>query len=75
MKHDVEPHSFEVRYLTSSGYLLLQGDVCGDGLRALTWGKDFPERRSLPVTDPELDAPDGAFVDGYERRGDRWVPV
>ena len=29
--------------------------------------------RSFPVTDPDLDAPDGAVVDGYERVGDRWV--
>jgi site-specific recombinase XerD len=29
--------------------------------------------RSFPVTDPELDAPDGAVVDGYERHRDRWV--
>lgn len=28
--------------------------------------------RAFPVTDPELDAPDGAIVDGYERSGDRW---
>ena len=30
-------------------------------------------RRSFPVTDPDLDAPDGAVVDGYERVGDRWT--
>lgn len=29
--------------------------------------------RVLPVTDPDLDAPDGAVVDGYERVGDRWI--
>ena len=29
------------------------------------------ERR--PVTDPELDAPDGAVVDGMERIGDHWT--
>jgi integrase len=28
---------------------------------------------AFPVTDPELDAPDGAVVDGYERVGDQWV--
>lgn len=28
--------------------------------------------RFLPVTDPELDAPDGAVVDGMERVGDQW---
>ncbi len=27
---------------------------------------------SFPVTDPDLDAPDGAEVDGYRRVGDRW---
>ena len=36
-------------------------------------------RRSLAdyfsVTDPNLDAPDGAIVDGYERVGDRWKKV
>ena len=30
-------------------------------------------KTSFPVTDPELDAPDGATLDGYERVGDRWV--
>ena len=30
---------------------------------------------SFPVTDDELDAPDGAVVDGYERQGDRWVRI
>lgn len=34
-----------------------------------------PPPRSFPVTDDALDAPDGAVVDGYERRGDRWVLV
>lgn len=29
--------------------------------------------KSFPVTDPELDAPDGAVVDGFERVGNRWV--
>lgn len=28
--------------------------------------------RTKPVTDPLLDAPDGAIVDGYERVGDTW---
>lgn len=28
--------------------------------------------KSFPVTNPESDAPDGSFVDGYERVGDRW---
>lgn len=31
--------------------------------------------RSFPVTDANLDAPDGAVVDGYERVGDRWEKV
>lgn len=31
--------------------------------------------QSLPVTDPELDAPDGATVDGYERHGRTWEKV
>jgi hypothetical protein len=25
-----------------------------------------------PVTDPDVDAPDGAEVDGYVRHGDQW---
>ena len=29
--------------------------------------------KELPVLDDELDAPDGAFVDGMERVGDRWI--
>lgn len=31
-------------------------------------------KREFPVTDDSLDAPDGSIVDGYERRGERWVP-
>jgi len=31
--------------------------------------------RSFPVTDPELDAPDGTTVDGYERHGETWEQV
>lgn len=33
------------------------------------------KRKTFDVTDPDFDAPDGAVVDGYERVGDRWVPV
>lgn len=33
------------------------------------------KRKGFPVTDPHLDAPDGAIVNGYERHGDRWEPV
>lgn len=29
--------------------------------------------RMRPVTDADLDAPDGAVVDGYRRSGDQWV--
>jgi hypothetical protein len=29
--------------------------------------------RQKPVTDPFVDAPDGAVVDGYERQGDQWI--
>lgn len=29
--------------------------------------------RVFPVTDPDLDAPDGAEVDGYQRVGNEWV--
>jgi hypothetical protein len=28
--------------------------------------------RTKPVTDPDLDAPDGAEVDGWKRTGDQW---
>jgi hypothetical protein len=31
--------------------------------------------KGIPVTDPELDAPDGAVVDGLERVGDTWHPT
>jgi DNA invertase Pin-like site-specific DNA recombinase len=31
--------------------------------------------RAIPVTDPELDAPDGAVVDGMQRVGDMWHPI
>jgi hypothetical protein len=37
--------------------------------------KDEHDERWFPVTDPDIDAPDGAVVDGYERHGDRWVKV
>ncbi|MFI5298204.1 MAG: hypothetical protein ACHREM_08915 [Polyangiales bacterium] len=30
---------------------------------------------TLPVTDPNIDAPDGAVVDGRRRVGDQWVPL
>lgn len=33
-----------------------------------------PLPQSVPVTDPDLDAPDGAVVDGMRRSGSRWVP-
>lgn len=32
---------------------------------------ELPSKRSFPVTDPTLDTPDGAVVDGYERVGER----
>jgi hypothetical protein len=32
-------------------------------------------RDPIPVTDPDLDAPDGAVVDGFRRSGDTWLPV
>jgi hypothetical protein len=37
--------------------------------------KSAGARRSIPVTDPDLDAPDGAIVEGYVRSGDVWLPV
>lgn len=30
---------------------------------------------SFPVTDDELDAPDGSVVDGFERVLDTWKPI
>lgn len=33
------------------------------------------QRKRFDVTDPDLDAPDGAVVDGYERRGGTWEPI
>lgn len=41
------------------------------------WTPDAPELRppTKPVTDPDLDAPDGAVVDGYRREGDEWVRI
>lgn len=38
-----------------------------------TFERLYPKYRE--VTDPHLDAPDGAIVDGYERHGDRWVRI
>jgi len=32
-------------------------------------------KKQFKVTDPLLDAPDGAVVDGFERVGGQWVPV
>lgn len=40
--------------------------------QALALAVDPDRPRSFPVTDPDLDAPDGAVVDGYERVGDTW---
>lgn len=37
--------------------------------------KEAPRPSGFDVTDDELDAPDGAIVDGFERRGDRWMPL
>jgi hypothetical protein len=34
-----------------------------------------PGEVATRVTDPDLDAPDGAVVDGRKRVGDRWEPV
>lgn len=34
-----------------------------------------PARKSFDVTDPDLDAPDGAVVDGMKRVGDQWEPT
>jgi hypothetical protein len=32
-------------------------------------------KKKFRVTDPYLDAPDGATLDGYERVGDWWIPM
>lgn len=41
---------------------------------AMKRGKPLVQR-AFPVTDPELDAPDGAVVDGFVRSGDQWQPL
>lgn len=46
----------------------------GKGFRPVRAMEASPPR-SFPVTDPELDAPDGAVVGGFERSGDRWNPI
>lgn len=33
------------------------------------------EHRPFAVSDDELDAPDGAMVDGFVRSGNQWVPM
>jgi predicted RNA-binding Zn-ribbon protein involved in translation (DUF1610 family) len=46
--------------------------VHGSGCSCLPEPVDL-DPRIKPVTDPDLDAPDGAEIDGYVRRGDQWV--
>ena len=43
----------------------------------MNWGAMLNGNRPrwFRVTDPDMDAPDGAVVDGYERIGDRWVRI
>jgi hypothetical protein len=43
----------------------------------LFWVSATKERaaRIKPVTDPDLDAPDGSVVDGWRRSGDAWVRI
>jgi hypothetical protein len=56
------------------------GCIYGPALQQRELGTIFLRELGLPipkdfdVTDPDLDAPDGAFVDGYTRSGDRWIP-
>lgn len=48
------------------------GRMIGINVRAQHYrAKHYPK----PVTDPEIDAPDGAVVDGYRRVGDQWLPT
>lgn len=50
--------------------------ICLVCLRRAEQGKDpVPPRQGFDVTDPDLDAPDGATVDGLERHGMRWEPA
>jgi len=35
----------------------------------------LPEKRQFKVTHPDIDAPDGAEVDGFRRSGGTWVPL
>lgn len=56
------------------------GCIYGPALQDKANGRAFLEALGLPiakafdVTDPNMDAPDGAIVDGYRRSGDRWTP-
>ena len=56
-------------------------EATGDPIYSLDGGASWvfgePPDDSPPetVTDPDLDAPDGAVVDGHQRVGDSWVPV
>jgi hypothetical protein len=49
------------------------------GGRSIWFANDAPskaeERRPFPVTDDEIDAPDGAVVNGYQRVGATWRPL
>lgn len=42
MKHGCTAIFPDGRYLTPQGFRIVQDGVWGDGLRALTWGKDYP---------------------------------
>ncbi len=56
------------------------GCIFGPALQLARNGRPFLEALELPVPKgfdvafPDLDAPDGAVVDGYHRVGDRWEP-
>lgn len=69
-------------------WLVRRDDMCTSGRGGLKytelarllggmWTPGAPDLRppTKPVTDPDIDAPDGAVVDGYERQGDTWVRI
>jgi hypothetical protein len=73
--HALPMQPFNARYLGEK-----IGCIYGPSLQKAENGQPFLEALGLPlpqgfdVTDPEMDAPDGAIVDGYHRVGDRWKP-
>ncbi len=73
-KEDCSEHSYESigPYCHTCGVIPAPGGACMFHMPGGNRRGCVAAPRSFPVTDDHLDAPDGAFVDGYRRVCDRW---